>query len=654
MKSFKPLVVLAALLLFGSPAKADDVITNIMSPIVSYQYPDNFSSQALTNGGILSPIASYQFLEWPGYDILSLKYSPKASYYYPFLDDPVLTITPTNRTPTIDETSLSGFPQNPLPPFSKLQVFNNDVFVTNGILNTNLMTIVLTHGWNSDPAVWAQGMAANLVANGVNANLVAWNWKDTASSWLTDPKRAGSQAPGEGYELGSQLLNALGSGYSKRIHFIGHSFGTLVNAAAANFLQGTNFAGEGYSSYPWPATNMAMTLFDEAEVGADKNILNPSDLVGLAAALAGYNDNYLNLPAYYHPLPRQFAWADNFVSEFGLLHSNAANVILTAGSPANAPNPAAWISSLTAFHGYPASWYDETIQTDISAMGFRWSFERGGWFSLAPTNGTVFVQTDINNPWNLVPTNWNDGAGLLIGKIHSYGSALGSSFVQFAGNTLTANGTVQGQALTTGLPSWMLNMSTSSGSSGMAPAPLKAIPLGSPTPNGAGGATIIPAYVWGQIIIPPNTVSMSFNYKIQGDWQSDSLAAALNGTNVLLIAGNTIQTNIVFSSGAIDVSSFAGQTNEFFVGIVGGTSTNAQLTVENLVFSISSPPSLQAQASGNDCVLSWPLSAADYTLETSTNLISWTVVTNIPTVANLQNASTNPISIGARFYRLRK
>ena len=150
---------------------------------------------------------------------------------------------------------------------------------------------------------------------------------------------------------------------------------------------------------------------------------------------------------------------------------------------------------------------------------------------------------------------------------------------------------------------------------------------------------------------------MSFDYIIQGDWQSDSLAAAFNGTNVLLIAGNTIQTNITFSSGSIDVSAYAGQTNEFFIGIVGGTSTNAQLTVENLAFSVSLPPSLQAQMSGGNLMLSWPMSAQDFSLQTTTNLSdpnSWMTLPNVPAIVNLQNAVTNPVSAGAQFYRLKQ
>src|SRR5438046_4405451 len=48
-------------LAFVSPLLADDVITNFMSSIVSYQYTDDFSSRALTNGGIQSPFVSFEY-----------------------------------------------------------------------------------------------------------------------------------------------------------------------------------------------------------------------------------------------------------------------------------------------------------------------------------------------------------------------------------------------------------------------------------------------------------------------------------------------------------------------------------------------------------------------------------------------------------------
>jgi hypothetical protein len=86
MKFFNPFWILAAFLLNCSAALADDVITNVMSPIASYQYPDDFSSEALTNGGVMSPILSYQYYEWPGNDVLQLDSSPWVSYFYPLGD----------------------------------------------------------------------------------------------------------------------------------------------------------------------------------------------------------------------------------------------------------------------------------------------------------------------------------------------------------------------------------------------------------------------------------------------------------------------------------------------------------------------------------------------------------------------------------------
>jgi hypothetical protein len=84
MRRLKQLGTLAALLLQLLPAFADDVITNVMSPIVSYQFPQNFSSESLTNGGVISAMASYQFPENFGTQTLTNGgiISPIVSYQY--------------------------------------------------------------------------------------------------------------------------------------------------------------------------------------------------------------------------------------------------------------------------------------------------------------------------------------------------------------------------------------------------------------------------------------------------------------------------------------------------------------------------------------------------------------------------------------------
>jgi len=98
-------VGLALFLFMALSSLGADAITNIMSQIASYQYPDSATSEVLTNagvtspfvsyqyledlrtealtsGGISSPIISYQYFEWPGDSILGLHSSPMVSYFY--------------------------------------------------------------------------------------------------------------------------------------------------------------------------------------------------------------------------------------------------------------------------------------------------------------------------------------------------------------------------------------------------------------------------------------------------------------------------------------------------------------------------------------------------------------------------------------------
>ena len=671
---------LACLMLFSSAAFAQDTITNVMSPVVSYQYNDSVGEDtnatiispvvgfqfydALgedTNSAIVSPIVSYQYFDSPDASSVNFLNSPVVSYYYPALNEPPLTIIPTNRAPTSAEITLSSFFILP----SQLEVFQNGAYASIGaFVDTNAMTIVLTHGWiptliniplftPNGVEDWPTTMAAQLHAQVPNVNIMAWNWESAATSPLNKPGQAGSQTPGQGVLLGKALLNVLGPNYSKPIHFIGHSFGTLVNSYAATFLQGTNFGnGQEWSSTPWPATNMQMTLFDEAEVGADANF--NLDSAGLAA-LANLNAGFFGASSYYHPLPLKFAWADNYVSAFGLLKTNAANVILTDGFPTNAPNLINWFEQLGSFHGYPCSWHSNTIQNeDISKMGFKWSYEQGGLFSQAPTNGSVYLQFNDNFPWDLTQKDWNYGTNYLNSNFQEY-DAVAKSTAQIVGNIIDTSEQTLELAIFGVDGELLMNLNTTPENS--VKSQFQVHPLGV-RPNGeSNSSTNVPAYAWMLLVVPTNAVSLSFNYIIQGDWQNDSLAAAFNGTNVLSLPGSQIETDTLFSSGSIDVSSFAGQTNEFFIGIVGGTSTNAQLTVENLAFSVSASPSLQAQTANGNLILSWALSASNFSLQTTTNLAdpnSWVTLTNVPAIVNLQNAVTNPVSGGAQFFRLKQ
>ena len=105
----------------------------------------------------------------------------------------------------------------------------------------------------------------------------------------------------------------------------------------------------------------------------------------------------------------------------------------------------------------------------------------------------------------------------------------------------------------------------------------------------------------------------------------------------------------------INVSQYAGQQVELFLGIVGGTSTNASLTICDFNLYVTLPPALQVQLAGTNSIVSWPLSANGYTLETTTNLANpnfWTALTNVPAAINFQNTITNRVVGSQGFYRL--
>ena len=162
--------------------------------------------------------------------------------------------------------------------------YHGGIFTTNlASVDPNQMTIVLTHGWiptlihplfaNGGVEGWPTETAMDLRANGVaSANIVAWEWTNAATSSVFSPETAGSQTPANGIALGQALLAKLGPQYSPKDT---NSSATVLElwstlAHAANFLQGAQWAHDPISPTPWPADNMLMTLFDEAEVGTDK------------------------------------------------------------------------------------------------------------------------------------------------------------------------------------------------------------------------------------------------------------------------------------------------------------------------------------------------------------------------------------------------
>lgn len=118
-----------------------------------------------------------------------------------------------------------------------------------------------------------------------------------------------------------------------------------------------------------------------------------------------------------------------------------------------------------------------------------------------------------------------------------------------------------------------------------------------------------------------------------------------------------MEEGVPLSSGPIDVSPWAGQTVELFFGLMGGTSTNASLTVSGIRFYGLAPPALEISSEPNQCIVRWPWSATGFVLESTEALRgtnAWREVTNTPVVVDFLNTVTNDLSGESRFYRLRR
>lgn len=755
------LVAIGALsVLFARFAVADDVITNVMSPIVSYQFPDDFNSQALTNGGISSPIVSYQYFEWPGDSILQLLSSPPVSYYYqigsegaPILLHGRLTdasgaalpdatvsamvgLTPAAQAttdasgayqfpslgagvyvltasaaghqgslrvltlgaataqqdfqlavlpaaPSVRQTTRqppASFTQPPVGPMgSTLRVFDGAQFAAITPANApspNLMTIVLTHGWIPEylgvelakgVEGWPTEMAAELRTNGMTpavANILAWDWRYAAEG----PYAMDENAPGQGVALGLALQAVLGTGYSKPIHFLGHSLGALVNAAAANYLHGDHPADtqQPVSATPWLASPMHMTLFDQAE--ASWAVFGPLEWVfdGLTVQLANLGVP-LQVPSgtsqgWKPSMPVHSTWADNYVSIFGFHQTNAVNVYLQK-TPGYA-NP-------TAAHGYPMDWYGQSIANPTgSLLGFQRSFEYDEWAGLPPSafppstadfplGSNYHQKPSASEQLVLEPLgsessapSFGIGAAAVvqgaIGTIQAVGN-VGADIAdgaQQAGQWVSQGfdyvGSVAAQGAQTLVGLWnsaslRLTFHT------LPPSPLK---------DGSGG----PPMAWVPLMIPTNAAAMAFDFTVAGDPVDDVIVCGLGTNNLFSLQAKFVPTNGVSASRLIDVTAWAGATNELFFGLMGGTSTNATVQIENIRFYSLQPPQLQiANAADGTVRLTWPATAGGYGVETATSLApaDWTTLTNAPTLTADRYTLTSGVGDAARFFRLR-
>jgi pimeloyl-ACP methyl ester carboxylesterase len=571
-----------------------------------------------------------------------------------------------------------------------LEMFNGSGFVPvppNYTVDQTKPTVILTHGWNSDSTYWPTDMAKSMMAGGANTNILAWDWRQEADTGLSLGALSESfnATPREGEKLGQALAAAFTPAYNQGVHFIGHSLGTLVNATAANYLH-----EQTGGVFVWLPNKTQITLLDDAAIANFAGTF-----VQLSYALPGvyapYQLGSLFTCGWISPIPRATVrWMDNYISLVGGYHAEAVNTFLAkAPDYADKSDP---VTFVTGVHNYACRWYGETAATpNQSLLGNRYSFEQlgssaqfpsyplGSFFSQDLASGQELALTQLQTADEInAVVNHNAAAFGVFGvqsslnfavgvaqKIGSVAADVGMSFIPHtpAGTpvyTGTAGSTpaYYTESPVETLPMWsfQVNLQTQPApNSSLQPAPANGIhPMGGPPP---AATTNQPACIWIPVQIPTNAAIFSFDFTFNGDPANDLLSTSINGTNVFALEARFMPTNTALNSGPIDVSSWAGQTVELFFGLLGGTSTNATVNLDGMRFYNVVAPFLTVQVSGTNAIMQWPISAGGYVLETREEMAvanSWMIVTNVPAIVNFQNTVTNPVSSGARFYRLKK
>jgi pimeloyl-ACP methyl ester carboxylesterase len=542
-------------------------------------------------------------------------------------------------------------------------VGNSWVTVTNtSDVNLAKQTVVMTHGWNSSATnAWPTNLATKMIAGGVtDANILAWNWSKNAKTGLL-LSLAFSRTPGEGRKLAQTLTNVLGNSYTNGIHFIGHSLGTLVNAAAANYLHKKTGG-----AFDWQRTQM--TLLDNAELANIEGRLYP-----VGYSVAGF-ESLLGLGdppplGWASPLPEQRAWADNYMSLVGLYHFSVVNVEMRQEAILQSIqlNPIGWASDA---HSYACDWYAATAANPgLSILGNKYSFERLGENASFPSPspypaGSLFIPVS-GNEYTLV--NVGDAAGFIanrgadflttkvqdgVGRLVATGQKIGDVTVNVVESGVAVLEDVAQTVISLPVISLQAVLRSSGGSQ------LRMNNLGS----GGGGLQNIENYtnspiaVWLPIQVPTNAALLSFDFQFSGSAGEDVLSASINGTNVFALDAQDMPPAQLLNSGPIDVTQWAGQDVELFFGLLGGTSVNAELSIAGMRFYQIDPPLLTVAMSGGSIIVSWPATAAAYSLQSTTNLASptWTAVTNAPTLSGMRQHVTHSVSGHSQFYRLKR
>lgn len=441
---------------------------------------------------------------------------------------------PVDRDPTLgDRPAASG----------QLMRYNGAGFVPvqPGSVATNQQSIVLTHGWNSSPGTFSDtsynfGTSTPdtpLVQSlhqrfGPDVNILAWDWaQDSVSIW---PGVAAWQTLPQGKKLGESLVSALGADYTQSVHFMGHSYGTLVNGEAIDTMQ-RGLAND---------INIQATLFDEASIG---NLTS----FGFDGGAGIFN--------WASPIADEADWTDNYISTVGQLHDEATNILLQRSITPN----------LVRMHRYPTDWYAYSVDFPSSSV-------LGSTVALANNGGLTQLEADTYYRQSLNPFD-SDHELVKISKLQAQvleigrpGAVLASVGPLSIAETVADFGIdIVGEVIA----DFFVKQSAGG------------------TPYFALEMTLVensPAYAWVPIEIPDDADFMSFDFQFDGVGDEDFLTVGIEDSMLFAMEGVYLEDGVLYDSGMVDVSNWAGQQIEVFFGYNSDGITSGQMRIEDPQF----------------------------------------------------------------------
>lgn len=404
-------------------------------------------------------------------------------------------------------------------------------------LNTDLPSIVLTHGWqplgdfDTDPfALRGTELAIQeeLAKNGISANILTYRWEDAYQKKADDAKAATNY---HGQVLADLLEIALPE-YSQGIHIIGHSYGSLLNAHAVDNLDASYKINQ-FTILDAPNSDRLAQLTPGILIGAS---------VGAAAGI-NYNEFEVLLD------PAKVDYVDNYYSQntigfsvpgFGASLDDAAP---NGGVDVNSFYETGLFNLGIGHSGVHDTFYQDWVNSASDAQGtadFRNQY--GDWVTAVDT-------ANFGN--RSAPQTWSHGPGLL-SSVLSLGASLGAN----AWNTVT--GTVI-EAL-------------SHGACGFGPAPT-GLCLIEASPSAMSYATEVP--------IVAELFSFDFGFSNIGD--GDWLTLHFEDELLWTFTGDGFSGNDLFDA-LISVDHLAGLSGTFYFTLHSVGSANAQIYLNNFEF----------------------------------------------------------------------